>query len=134
MREKHGLVYYIDANLSTFTDTGYINISFSTDKNQLEKSKKLIFKELKNLRERQLGVKQLHMAKEQLMGQIAIAEENNLNFMQMMGRSLLDLEKIESLNEVFRKINAISASELQDLALKYLAEDRFSDLTFLSKN
>ena len=77
------MVYYIDASLSTFTDTGYINISYSTEKNQLGKSQKLIFKELKTLREKKLGTKQLHMAKEQLMGQIAIAEENNLSFMQI---------------------------------------------------
>jgi predicted Zn-dependent peptidase len=134
LREKYGMVYNIDAQLNTYTDTGHLTISFSTEKRQLEKSKNLIFKELKRLREEKLGVKQLHMAKEQLMGQIAISEENNVNFMLMMGRSLIDSEKIEGLNEVFEKIRGISADDLRDLANKYLQEDQFSLLTFLPEN
>lgn len=134
LREKHGLVYNIDAQLSTYTDTGHLSVSFSTEKSHLDRSRKLIFKELKRLREEKLGVKQLHMAKEQLMGQIAIAEENNVNFMLMMGRSLIDSEKIDSLNDVFDKIRSVTAEDLQELANKYLREERFSSLTFLPEN
>ncbi len=134
LREKHGLVYNIDASLNTYTDTGHLNIAFSTEKSQLEKSKKLIFKELKRLREKRLGINQLHMAKEQLMGQIAIEEENNVSFMLMMGRSLIDMDKIEDLNEIFEKIKKIDSDILLEIANKYLIEDKFNILTFLPKN
>ncbi len=134
LREKFGLVYNVDASLNTYTDTGHISISFSTEKRHLEKSKSLIMKELRLLREKSLGINQLHMAKEQLMGQIAISEENNVSFMLMMGRSLLDKESIESLNEVFEKIKNINADQLRDLANKYLSEDKLNILTFLPEN
>ncbi len=134
LREKHGLVYNIDASLNTYTDTGHLNIAFSTETSQIAKSQNLIFKELKKLREDKLGIKQLHMAKEQLMGQIAIADENNVSFMLMMGRSLIDSDRIESLNEVFEKIKNIDSEELRALANKYLGEDKFSILTFLPQN
>lgn len=134
LREKHGLVYNIDASLNTYTDTGHLNIAFSTEKSQLAKSKSLIFKELRKLREDELGIKQLHMAKEQLMGQIAIAEENNVSFMLMMGRSLIDTDRIESLTEIFHQIKNINSADLRELANKYLREDNFNILTFLPQN
>ena len=83
------------------------------------------------MREKKLGTLQLHKAKEQLMGQLAMAEENNMNFMLMLGRSLLDKDAIESLDSLFTQINAINAEELQDIANEIWPEDRLSILKFV---
>lgn len=134
LREKHALVYNIDAQLNTFTDTGHFNISFSTEKRNIERCKKHIFKELSKLRSTRLGVKQLQIAKDQFMGQIAIAEENNINFMLMMGRSLIDKGRVESIQEVFDSIKRIDSDLLLELANKYFHEDEFSSINYLPEN
>ena len=59
---------------------------------------------------------QLHKAKEQLMGQLAMADENNLNFMLMMGKSMLDRGRIQALDDIFARINKIKSAELMDIA------------------
>jgi predicted Zn-dependent peptidase len=134
LRERLGYVYGIDAQYSAFTDSGMFGIYFGTDPNQLVKSRRVVMKELKSLKEKSLGSMQLHKAKEQLMGQLAMAEENNLNFMLMMGKSILDLDKIQSLDEIFTRIRKIKSAELMDIANEMFDEKNLSVLTFLPKN
>jgi len=134
LREKHGFVYSIDANYTPFIDTGLFGIYFGTEKKQLDKSIQLVMREIKKLREVPLGSLQLHRAKEQLMGQLAMAEESNINFMLMMGKSILDINKIDSLNEIFNEIKELSSSQLQDIANESLNEKDLSMLTFIPHN
>jgi len=134
LRERLGYVYGIDAQYSAFTDSGMFGVYFGTDPNQLLKSRRVVMKELKSLKEKSLGSMQLHKAKEQLMGQLAMAEENNLNFMLMMGKSILDLDKIQSLDDIFTKIRNIKSAELMDIANEMFDERNLSVLTFLPKN
>ncbi|MBL6447362.1 insulinase family protein [Fulvivirga sp. 29W222] len=131
LREKHGFVYSIDASYQAYTDTGLFGIFFGTEPKQLNRSVRLVKKELQKLKEKPLGVKQLHTAKEQLMGQLAMAEENNISLMLMMGKSILDRNKIESLDEIFNKIKNTTAKELQDLANEMFDEAQMSQLIFL---
>ncbi|MDX5422108.1 MAG: insulinase family protein [Hymenobacteraceae bacterium] len=131
VREKHGLVYTIDANYATYIDTGLLSIYFGTEKKQLRRTTSLVLKELKKLREKPLGSLQLHTAKEQLMGQLAMAEESNIGLMMMIGKSILDLDKVESLNEIFDKIKAIKPGDLTDIANDVLREEQLSFLNYV---
>jgi predicted Zn-dependent peptidase len=49
----------------------------------------------------------------------------------MMGKSILDLNRIDTLTEIFDSIRKVTAAELQDLANEMFAEDQLSTLTFL---
>jgi len=131
VREKHGLVYTIDANYATYIDTGLLSIYFGTEKKQLKRTTALVLKELKKLREKPLGSLQLHTAKEQLMGQLAMAEESSMGLMMMLGKSILDLNRVESLNEIFDKIKAIKPCNLTDIANEVLREDQLSFLNYV---
>jgi predicted Zn-dependent peptidase len=131
LREKHGLVYGIDANYSPFVDTGFMGIFFATDKQNLEKANSLISKEIQLLKDKPLGKQQLHATKEQLMGQLAMAEESNQSFMLMMAKSILDLNRVDSLENIFEEIRNIEASQLQELAIEMFDETQLSSLIFL---
>lgn len=131
LREKYGLVYGIDANYSPFIDTGFLGIYFATDKANLEKANSLILKEMQLLKDKPLGKLQLHTAKEQLMGQLAMAEESNQSYMLMMAKSILDLGRVESLENIFSEIKKIEAEELQTITQEMFDEDQLSYLTFL---
>ncbi|MEJ2005730.1 MAG: pitrilysin family protein, partial [Cyclobacteriaceae bacterium] len=131
LREKHGYVYAVDASYHGYTDTGIFGIYFATDPSQLNRSIRLVEKELKKLREVPLGRIQLHTAKQQLKGQLAMAEENNGGLMLMMAKSILDLERIEPIEKIFEDIKAIKASELQEIANEIFEPARLSRLIFL---
>ena len=131
IREKYGLVYTIDATYSPYTDTGLFGIYFGTEKKQVNRTIALVQKELKQLREKTLGSTQLHTAKEQLMGQLAMSEESNSGLMQLLAKSTLDIGRVEPLNEIFERIRKISASELCELANDVLCEDNLSVLQYV---
>lgn len=130
LREKYGYVYAVEASYTPYIDTGMFGIYFGTEPGQLNKGIKVVYKELKKLREIPLGTMQLHSAKEQLIGQLAMAEENNVSLMLMMGKSLLDLDRIEEIEDIYKKIQAVKASDLQDIANEMFDENSLSILTF----
>ena len=131
LRERKGFVYSIDANYSPFTDTGLFSIQFGTDQNNLNKSIDMVFRELANLKNKKLGTKQIHEAREQLKGQLAMAEENNAGFMLMMGKSLLDTQKIDPLELIFREIEGVDGSKILELSNEMFDNSSLSILTFM---
>jgi predicted Zn-dependent peptidase len=128
LREKRGYVYSVGAQYTPFTDIGLFAITFGTESSQLSKSVELVKQELGRLRDRKMGVIQLAAAKEQFLGQVAMAEENNLNYMTMLARNLLDLDKIPPVEEIFTKVRDITALKLQELANEMFDEDKLSYL------
>jgi predicted Zn-dependent peptidase len=65
------------------------------------------------------------------MGQLAMAEENNTSLMLMIGRSMLDLDKIDSLETVFDHIRKIKSKDLQNIANEIFDFDTLSMLKFV---
>ena len=133
LREKRGLVYTAEAFYQTYTDTGLLGLYFSTEQKNVKKAEQLVSKELQSLKNNLLGKTQLTNLKEQLCGQLAMAEESNSGIMQLMGKSWLDLGRIESLDEIFAKIRNVDAVKLADLANRFFNEDDFSKLIFEPK-
>ncbi len=131
LREKHGLVYSIESSYQPFSDVGFFGVYFGTEKKTLPKAKKLVLKEMANLRNKKLGTQQLHMAKEQVIGQMAMAEENYVALMLVYGKSLLDHGKIDSLDHIFELIRKTEATELQEIAKETFDEGMLSTLTYL---
>ena len=131
VREKHGLVYTIDSTYSPYTDTGLFGIYFGTEGRSVPRTLRLVQRELRLLREKLLTTNQLHIAKNQLMGQLAMSEESNGGLMQLLGKSTLDIGRVEPLTEIFRRIEQITAPELRDLANEMLTDDHLSLLQYL---
>ncbi|MBR09276.1 MAG: peptidase M16 [Rickettsiales bacterium] len=133
LREKHGFVYGIDASYTPYIETGSLAIYFATDPKNLKKSLKLIEKEFDLLKKNPLGHMQLHKAKQQLKGQLAMSEENNNAMMLMMAKSMLDLNRIPDINELFDRIDQASAEHLMELARSNFNKEEMSQLTFIPK-
>lgn len=133
IRERYGYCYNIESHYQPFSDTGYFIIYLGTDNGYLEKSIRLIFKELKNLREVRLGTLQLHRAKQQIIGQLAISLESKVNEMISIGKSHLFFDKVDTFEIIREKINRLSADDLLEVANEIFIESQFSRLTYLPK-
>jgi predicted Zn-dependent peptidase len=128
LREKYGFVYSIDAHYIPYTDTGMFAVFFGTEPRQLEKCIALVKKELNKFCDKPLTSRQLASAKEQIKGQLAMAEENNLSLMLMMGRSVLDLGRVPSLDEIYSTIDDTSSAKLMKIANEIFDERTLSYL------
>ena len=133
IREKHGIAYTIESNYTLLTDTGIFSVYFGTDAEKADKALKLVHKELKKLRENKLGTVQLKQAKEKFIGQIALAEESRMSLIISMAKSLMDFDHIDSLEDIFVKINAVTAEDLLAISNEIFDNDRMITLLFQPK-
>ncbi|HYG19783.1 MAG TPA: pitrilysin family protein [Ohtaekwangia sp.] len=131
LREKYGFVYSVDAHYIPYSDTGMFAVFFGTEPKQLDKCVKLVRKELDKLCDKPLSARQLSSAKEQIKGQLAMGEENNLSLMLMMGRSVLLYNRVPMLEEIFDIINETDARRLQRVAEDIFDEKKLTYLTML---
>jgi predicted Zn-dependent peptidase len=133
LRERLGYVYNIDAQYLAYSNTGLLSILFGTEQKNLKRSINVVHREIMRLKETKLGKVQLHSLKEQMMGHLAMSAENNVGVMLTMGKSLLDLEKVSSIDEIFNKIQKVTADELIELANQEFDLDAMTTLTYLPK-
>lgn len=130
LREHSGLVYNVESNLTSYTDTGVFNIYFGTDTTEADRCIELTLKELDHLRERPLSTLQLSAAKKQIIGQIGVASDNFENTALGMAKTFLHYGKYEGPEALFRRIEALTAEELWDIANELFPKENLSLLIF----
>ena len=130
LREKNGIAYNVESIYSPYSGTGIFSIYFGTDEENIDRSLNIVHRELKKLRNKQLGVLQFHNAQRQLKGQITISSENKEGLMLSIGRSFLLYNKVDSLKDIYAKIDAITANDLQEIANEILDEQKLSYLIY----
>ena len=74
--------------------------------------------------------RRLKKAKQQLKGQMALSMDVNSSLMHSFGKSLLTFGQIDTIHEIHKSIDAITASQLSDLAKEYMSKDELSVLIF----
>jgi predicted Zn-dependent peptidase len=131
LREKHGYVYSVESNYQAYSDTGFIGVFFGTEPGTAGKAKKLVLHEMEKLRTRKMGSLQLHMAKEQAIGQMAMAEENYAALMLVFGKNLLDKGRIDSLDTIFGIIRETTAEDILTIANEALDPNQLSYLNYI---
>jgi predicted Zn-dependent peptidase len=130
LREKNGFAYNVESSYHPYFDTGVFLIYFGTEGVNLKKSISIAAKELKRLREKNLGSIQLHKAKKQIKGNLAHSYENHESYMLSMGKSLLIYDRVDPLKEIYRKIDLISSDILSEIANDIFDEKKLSTLIY----
>jgi predicted Zn-dependent peptidase len=130
VREKHGLVYTIGSHYSTYEDAGVFSIYFGTDKQNLEKCKDIIYRELKKISQAPLTTRQLQTARRQLLGQTAMMIENPSALMQHQARSVLDFGYVQGFREYAEKMDAVKPNDLMEIAHEVLSPSGMSTLIY----
>jgi predicted Zn-dependent peptidase len=133
VREKNGLAYTIESGYNAYSDTGIFSIYAGIENGTYDRALAVIMRELRLLREKSLGPQQLRMAKQQLIGQLAIAYESKLTRMISMGKSILLIDRVESLDQIGESIQAVTSHDILEVANEVLNSNRLSILTYLSK-
>lgn len=130
LRERKALVYSVESNLTSYTDTGVFCIYFGTDPNDVDRCISLTHKELKHLREVKLTPIQLSAAKKQLIGQIGVASDNNENNALDIAKTFLHYNKCDTAESLFQRIEALTAEGVMEVANEMFAEEQLSTLIY----
>jgi predicted Zn-dependent peptidase len=130
LREKNGFAYNVESSYNPYYDTGIFSVYFGTDSQFLEKSINIAMSEMKKLRTEKLGAIQLSKAKNQIKGYLARGYENHESLMLSLGKSLVIFNKIDSIEDLCRKIDAVTASELLETANDIFDPSKMSTLIY----
>lgn len=130
IREQHGLAYSVEANYTPFSDTGLFTIYLGCDHAMIDRCIELTYKELHKFATQKLGTVQLHTAKKQFLGQLAITNEAKLNEMLAIGHCALFFNEVETAEESFKKVNEITAEQILETANQIFVPDHFSSLIY----
>ncbi|MDR3193936.1 MAG: insulinase family protein [Tannerella sp.] len=130
LREKGGLAYQVESCITSYTDTGVFSVYFGAAPGNRERGLRLVENELRRLRECRLSDFQLSAAKKQLIGQLGIASDQKENLFLGLGKTFLHRDRYEPLTEVFRKVDGVTAQQLQDIANELFDPERLFTLIY----
>ena len=130
LRERNGIAYNLESSYTSYSDTGTLTIYFGTDKENLDKAISLIKREITILQNKLLGDIQISKAKKQLVGQLAMSQENHEDLMLTLGKSFLTYNKMEGLDLVYKKINAVTPAQVRNIANEILDFEKLSMLIY----
>lgn len=131
IREKYGFTYHVESGYQSHQDLGLFHCYVSSEKKYLNRSIELIEKELRKLKEQKLGILQMSRARNQFKGQIVMGDENKSNLLIHLGKGVLRRGKAQSLEEVLKKIDAVTPEKLQDIANELFDFQNMSKLIYL---
>ena len=130
IREKFGMAYHIEANHLVYEDAGVFNVYFGTDPRFHKRVERLVRKELVTMRTKSLGLRQLHDAKQQLLGQIALGHDHGASVLSGLAKTFLMYDRVETLETLVRAIEGLTAKDLLEVSNEWLGEEGLSSLTF----
>lgn len=116
MRDKKGLTYYIRTSSESYTDTGYLVTLTGVDNNRVEEAIKLILKEYQSFKNKKIDKSELQKAKENIKGNLIICLESSDAQASFYTDQELLTGKILSPEEIFKKIDAVTLKDIQELA------------------
>lgn len=130
LRERYGLVYTVESMMTCYSDTGLWSVYFGCDHHDIKRCCRLVRKELDRVMQKPLSANQLTAVKRQLKGQIAIACDNREQFALDFGRSFLHHGTERHLDDLYRRIDAITAEDIRSVANELFATERLTTLIF----
>jgi predicted Zn-dependent peptidase len=126
LREDKGLAYSVYSSWAFMEDTGAITISAGLDHDDLEKSLRIIARELRSLRETPVSKGELQRACDFIIGQMELSLEGTENQMSWLGESILAYGKIFTPAEAKKRIASVRASAVRSVAHEFFVPERLN--------
>ena len=131
LREKSALVYQVDSQYQTYSDTGLWYVYLGTDHEDLPKAKRLVYKEMNKLIDSEISQSLLNRSKRQIIGQLILSQENRENTILSSAKQFMAFNKVSNIDEAKEKYMAVTASQVLDMAQKYFVKDNLSEIIYL---
>jgi predicted Zn-dependent peptidase len=134
LREKNGLTYQINTFINSFLDISSFGVYLSTNEKSLNKARDIVFKEFENMKTKQVNKRELDRTKEYIKGHIQMGLESTSNRMMRMGHSLMYFNKIKTVEESLKEIDAITSEQIMKHSNILLSEENVTSTLIASKN
>lgn len=126
IREEMGLTYSIYSYGSSYDKAGLFHIDAALNPTKLRKVYHEILEIIEEFKKNGITDEELVQIKEQIKIELIIESESTKNRMDSNGRSLLNHERIISIDETIENINKVTKAEIITFARKYLNKETLS--------
>lgn len=130
LRERAGLAYHVECSYTAYADTGLVAIGFGCAAMHEAKARDLALAELRRISSEVLSPQELSAAKRQLKGQMIVSTDNHENYFLSLGKGYLHYGKVESLETMMERIDALTSEELYTIAQEMFAPERMYTLIY----
>jgi predicted Zn-dependent peptidase len=121
VRERRGLAYSVRTQAEHFTDTGYVGTQAGVDPGKLEAALRVILREYAKIRDKDVPAAELLKAKEGLKGRLLLRLESSDAVAQFVAGQELLTDRILTIDDVFARIEAVTARDIRRVAKQLLA-------------
>ncbi len=126
VREQYGLAYAIQCGGHLFHDTGGFIITGGLDRDRLDRAMVLIARELRRIKEKPVGKRELERARDYSIGQIQLGLESTTSQMMWIGEHILAYGRVKAPEEGIESLKKVTAAEIQQLAGEILCPEHAS--------
>ncbi len=124
VREKRGLAYSIHTDIDRYVDTGAFVVSAGVVTDRVKEAVTTVLRELKKLKAKPVPKAELGRAKEFIVGLAEMGMDRVMTQMMWTGESLLLSRKIMGMEEVIRRIHAVTREDIQRIANDIFVENQ----------
>lgn len=131
LREKNGWVYGVETSYSQYMEAGIMTVSLGCERGNLDKCLEAVWKVIRRMQDEEYSSVKLKAAKKQILGQLAISSDNGEAQCLSMGKSLMSLGGIFTDRQNREAIEAVTAEEIRDAAVRIFNPESTSSLIYL---
>jgi len=130
IREREGLAYYIHTASDLSLDAGLFTVQAGVAKENLEKTVKLILKEIKKVVDKPISEKELQKAKDKIKGSTTIGLETVQARAGFLGNQELFYKDIKNIDYILEQYDKITSADIQKVA-KYIFKNSKLNLVII---
>jgi predicted Zn-dependent peptidase len=129
IREKRGLAYNVFSFVSSYIDAGMLGIYVATDPKEVNRTLKVIKKEIKKIQKGEVSRSDLEATLEHLIGGILLGSENTDTRMVRLAKNEGIFGRYISYDEVVSDLQKVTVDQVVDVALMAFEKESVSLVT-----
>lgn len=126
IRERRGLAYSIYSMMSSFQDTGVMNIYAGVDPDKVEELAEIIAHELRKIKKQGLKKSEIENYKTQVVGSLFLGADDIDNRMNSIAINELVFGRYRSPEDVVKEVEAVTADDLHEFIDKWIRPEKVS--------
>jgi len=126
IRERQGLAYAIESDLSPYTDSGVLSVYAGTSRESAAQLIRSVSDEFRSVRAEGVSDEELRRAKDHLKGSMMLSLESTSARMSNLARQEMYLHRFISLDEMLAAIEAVSREEVHIIARELFVPERIT--------
>ena len=130
LREKLGLVYSVESNYTPYLEDGVWSVYLGTGSDTLEQAIESVHEILDRYISTPLTPEQLATSKQQIVGQLLLANDQHDSEMLTMLKSYLYFGNVSSVTEMAERIGSITSEEIVQTTYRHLRREQRQTLIY----